>query len=594
VKHAAIAILVASTLCARADQVFPGPEWKDGPHPLASPDAVVGGEISVFAGQYSKSFNYYLDNNMFTLQVFSSLYETLLENDPLTAEYVPGVAEKWSISDDKLTFTFWIDEHAKWSDGKPITAEDVRWTFDAILNPANLTGIHKVALEKFHPPEVVSERVIRFKAKEVHWRNLGAAGGMHILPSHVMRDLDFNKINFEFPVVSGPARIGEIKEGIFVKMKRRDDWWGWTRAANRNLFNFETITFRFYAERENAFEVFKKGKIDIYPIYTSRLWINETKGEKFEKNWIVKQKVQNYQPQGFQGFVMNMRRPPFDDVRVRKAMAHLLDRERMNRTLMYSQYYMHRSYWEDLYDRSTPCENPYFEFNPDKARALLKDAGWSPNPKTGILEKDGKPFAFKFLTRSATSEKFLAIFTEDLKDVGIELTIDKKDWATWAKDMDTFNFAMTWAAWGASIFKDPEGMWASKEAERKSGNNYAGFSSPRVDTLIEKQKTLFDVGERHAICREIDGILAAQCPYALLWNINYVRLLYWNKFGMPDTVLTKYGDERSAYALWWHDEDSAADLEDAMENGEHVPGRPPEVVFDETFRPVNTPPPSAP
>ena len=563
---------------------FPLPGWKPPPDPLAGADAVVGGEISAFPGQYPKSFNYYLDNNTFNDLLFSSMYDALLVLDPVTAQHTPCIAQTWSISDDKREYTFRIDPRARWSDGHPITAQDVAWTFQAVLDPKNLTGVHKVSLEKFAPPQVVNSNTVRFTCREVHWRNLLAVGGLNILPRHAMADLDFNKVNFEFPVVSGAYRLGGIKDGIYAKIVRRSDWWRRHDPRVRKTANFGTITFRFFAERENAFEAFKKGRIDIYPIYTSRLWVNETKGEKFDKNWIVKQKIRNYNPLGFQGFAMNMRRPPFDDLRVRQAMAYLLDRERMNRTLMYSQYFMQRSYFEDLYTPDNPCPNTYYAFDKEKARRLLGETGWQANPKTGILEKDGKRFSFNFLTRSQSSQKFLAIYAEDLKDVGIELNIRLKDWAAWSKDMDEFNFDMTWAAWGSVIFKDPEGMWHSREADRKSGNNITGFRDSRVDELIEKQKTIFDIEQRHEICREIDARVSARCPYALLWNINYVRLLYWNRFGTPPTVLSKFADESAAYWYWWYDEDSAADLADAVDTGEHLPPRRPSVVFDDVFR----------
>ncbi|MBU1767566.1 MAG: ABC transporter substrate-binding protein, partial [Candidatus Omnitrophica bacterium] len=320
------------------------------------------------------------------------------------------------------------------------------------------------------------------------------------------------------------------------------------------------------------------------PVYTSRLWVNETKGEKLEKNWILKQKIYNYEPAPFQGFAMNMRRPPFDDIKVRKAMAYLLNREKMNRTLMYNQYAMHYSYFKDLYSKEEPCKNEVFNFDKEKARALLKEAGWQVNPQTGFLEKNGKRFSFKFLNRDSSTEKFINIYAEDLKDVGIELKIDKKDLATWIKDMDEFNFDMTWAAWGSVIFKDPESMWASKEADRNSGNNYTGFKDAKVDALIEKQKTIFDVNQRHGICRDIDKIITSQCPYILLWGIDYVRLLYWNKFGVPATVLSKYGNETSAYWYWWYDKDSAEDLTDAIKKGRYLPGCKASVFFDEEFK----------
>ncbi len=579
----ALLLLFAVAVYVSAEQRFPEKGWKDRPNPIADPDALPGGEISVFAGQYPKSLNYYLDNNVLSAEIFGAMFETLLSVNPITMEYEPGLASSWSISDDKKEFTFTLDKKARWSDGTPVTASDVKFTYDIIMDPKNLTGPAKLDMERFHPPEVIDEYTIRFTAENVHWKNLGAAGGFYILNRRAFSGKDFNKINFTFPVVSGPYRLGRINEGISITLDRRKGWWKRKAASSIATGNFQRIKFKFFAERENAFEAFKKGNIDIFPVYTSRIWINETGGEKFLKNWIAKQKIFNHKPVGFQGFAMNLRRPPFDDINVRKAMALLLDRDKMNSALMYNQYFLHKSYFEDLYSEKTPCPNPLVKMDKEKARELLNKAGWIVNPKTGLLEKNKTRFSFKFLTRSSSAEKFLAIYAEDLKDAGIELIIDKKDWAAWAKDMDSFNFQMTWAAWGSGLFKDPEGMWSSIEADRKGGNNITGFRNKKVDQLIEEQKSIFNINTRNEICRKIDRIIYQQAPYVLLWNINYTRLLYWNRFGTPETILSKFGDERSAYWYWWVDEDSEADLRDALKTKEPLPPREPSVFFDDVF-----------
>jgi len=554
-----------------AQEYFPKANWKAQPDPYASSMTEVCGTLSLFAGQSPKSLNYYLDSNTLTAEIFSAMYETLIQMNGTNLEYEPYIAKKWSISKDKLTFIFEIDPDAKWSDGKPITANDVKWTFDAILNPNNLTGVHKVSLERFKTPEILDNLTIKFTAKEVHWVNLGACGTFHILPKHVYENKDFNKINFELPVVSGLYKFGQLKEGLFLTIERRNDWWKKNDVRQQGIGNFQTLKFMFFAERENAFEAFKKGLIDLFPIYTSRIWINETSGEKFDNNWIIKQKIFNKRPVGFQGFAMNMRKPPFDDINVRIAMNMLIDRKKMNKTLMFNQYFLHRSYYEDLYDNKNKNSNPEVVFDKEAARKLLDNARWKVNPETGIREKNNEKLSFKFLTRASSTDKFLAIYAQDLKDAGIEMTIDKKDWAAWAKDMDSFNFQVTWAAWSAGIFKNPEGMWASKEAERQGGNNITGFKNKEVDKLIEKQKSIFDVSIRHDICRKIDKIIYESYPYVLLWNINYTRLLYWNKFGTPKRVLSKYGDESSAYWYWWLDRDSEDDLNDAIKNKRRLP-----------------------
>ncbi len=572
-------LLAMLPLLAGAEETFPGPDWKDEPSPLASPFATPGGEVNVYAHQYPQSFNYYLDNNVLSGELFGNMFETLLSIDGITAEYVPALASAWTISDDKKVFTFTLDERAKWSDGEPVTAADVVFTYETILDPKNLTGPHKVGLEGFEKPEVLDERTVRFTAREVHWRNLGIAGGLTILPKHALEGKDFNREHFEFPVVSGAYRLGEVKEGQFVKMERREDWWARDLPRNQHTANFDMLVYRFFSDTENAFESFKRGMIDVFPVYMARIWVNETTGPAYDKNWIVKQKIYNQNPIGFQGFAMNMRREPYDDMRVRKALAYLLNREKMNTTIMYNQYFLHKSYYEDLYDDANPCSNPEFGFDKDKARELLAEAGWVANPETGLIEKDGKPFVITFLTRDPSSDKFLAIYGEDLKDVGITLKIDRKDWAAWTKDMGEFNYDMTWAAWGAGLFKDPESMWHSREAERSNGNNITGFKNERVDEIIEQQKSIFDVGQRNELLRELDGLVAAEVPYILLWNLNYTRILYWNKFGTPPQVLSKYGDERSAFGLWWYDEDAAAELEMAMEDDLALPPRPVEVRF---------------
>ncbi len=579
------AVAIIAVCRAPAEEHFPKPGWTERPNPIASPHAVPGGAITL-SGIQPKSFNGYLDNFRSTQEVFDLMYETLLGTDPLTADFTPGLACRWTVSDDKRTFTFHLDPAARWSDGKPVTAADVRWTFDAIMEPKNETGPNKVALGVFDPPEVVDAQTVRFTAREAHWRNLMAAGGFAILPRHAYEGKDFNAINFEFPVVSGPYRFAVMRENSELRMERRPDWWARARPSSAGLFNFQTIVYRFFTDQDNAFEAMKKGDIDVYAVYTARIWANETRGPRFDNNWIVRRLVRNHSPIGFQGFAMNLRRPPFDDLRVRQALASLLDRETMNRTLMFNAYFLHRSYFEDLYDAANVCTNPAFTFDPDRAAALLTAAGWTLNPKTGVREKEGRPFVVRFLTRDGGADRFLALYSESLKRAGVELAIDRKDFASWMRDMDAFNFDMTWCSYGGGLFRDPEHMWHSREADRPAGNNVTGFKDARVDAWIESQKGEFDPASRNAILRQIDAVLAAHVPFVLLWNTDTTRLLYWDKFGMPDTVLSKYGNEGAVVAYWWFDPDSAADLKEAVAAGLPLPPRTAEVDFEKVFKPA--------
>ena len=578
-------LLLAALALRAADETFPKPGWQDAPDPLASKQAVPGGEISYYLGPEPSSLNYYLETSTISATVFGLLYETLLDGNPVTLDDEPGLAERWSISEDKLTYTFWLDRRAKWSDGKPITANDVVWTFETVMKSPK-TGPFKVDLERFDQVKAVDEFTVRWHAKEVHWSNLYTCAGLSILPQHVFADKKFEDLHTDFTVVSGPYQLKERREGLFLALAKRADWWGKGRARYQHKYNFATLKFRFFQEDDNAYEAFKKGEIDVFPVASARRWNKEAVGAPYDQAWIVKQRVHNYNPIGFQGFAMNIRRPQFRDVETRRALALLLNRQKMNETLMFNEYVMLTSYFQDLYSPALPCKNEELKFDKEAARALLGKAGWKANPATGLLEREGKPFTIKFLTRDSNSNRFLVIVKEDFKDVGIELTIDQKDWAAWIKDMDAFNFDMTWAAWSAGVRKDPENLWSSKEADRDGGQNITGFRNAAVDALIEKQKTNYDINQRHAMVREIDGILTQNFPYILLWYANYSRVLYWNKFGTPPTVFSKYGDPDSCLAYWWADEDSAADLKAAQEKNTALPKKPYDVKFDEVFKPA--------
>ncbi|MCH8511088.1 MAG: extracellular solute-binding protein [Kiritimatiellae bacterium] len=571
---------------AEEPMLIPPEGWEPQPSPLASEWAEPGGRYRAFASQYPRSFNYYLDQNVFSAQLFGHQFETLITRNPITLDPEPALAERVEVSEDKTTFTVYLDPRAKWSDGKPITADDVIWTFNAIMDDANLTGPHKVGLANFEPPEKIDERTVRFVSTEVHWRNLWSVGGFNILPKHWWeKQEDFNRVNFEFPVVSGPYKITRLNEPQSVLLSRREDYWAKDDPRLEGLMNFDEIQYRFYTERDVALDNFLRGEFDIHAVYTARFWVERATGERFDNNWIVKQRVFNYRPQGFQGFAMNLRRPLFEDVRVRKALAHLLDRERMNATLMYNQYALTRSYFEDLYPEGNPHELIAFDIS--KARALLAEAGWEVDDQ-GRLRKDGRRFVINFLTRDGTAERFLLIYREALSQVGIELNINRKDWSAWSADMRDFNFDMTWAAWGAGVFKDPEGMWHGKHAGTPNSSNVTGFQNEEVDRLIESIATEFDVEKRHEVVRKIDAILVDQVPYVLLWNSDHTRLLYWNKFGTPEHVLGKYGDERGSESYWWIDLDLEEDLRDAREQGLKMPGRPYQINFNEVFTPVPT------
>lgn len=569
--NAALAILLAVTLWQ------PAADWTDRPDSVASPFARKGGTVRFNGAQPPKSFNAYVDNNSYSTMVFDLLYEKLLGMDSESLELTPALARRWAVSDDGREFTFEIDARAKWSDGEPVTAADVKWTFDIVTDPKSETGPWKATLAFFESPEIVDVRTVRFRKRgngARDWRDILNCSAFWILPKHAFEGRNFNTLDLVKAVTGGPYEIGRAEPQVETELVRHGRWWRQDFPSCRNIYNFDRIRVRYFVDNENAFEALKKRMIDVYPVYTARLYSEGTRGKKFDHNWLLKRRVRNQAPIGFQGFAMNLRRPPFDDVRVRRAMAALLDRETMNRTMMNGAYFLLDSYYPDLYDAEHPCANAPQRYDPKEAAELLAAAGWKKDPADGRLKRDGRVFEFTFLSRSSTEDKFLALYDHALREQGIVMHIVRKDFAGWMRDMDEFAFDMTWAAWGSGTVKYPELAWSSAEADRKGSNNITGFKSTTVDRLIAAEKEMDRAVDRLNAYRKIDAAVAAEVPYVLLWQTDSTRLVYWNKFGMPKGVLSRFDREESVLCYWWYDLDKAEELERAMKEELFLPSVP--------------------
>ncbi len=570
---------------------YPAPDWKDEPDPVASPQAKKGGTLRFDASSPPSSFNAYIDNSSYGIMMFAMMYPVLISTDTDTLDFVPSLASRWSVSDDNAVFTFVIDARAKWSDGVPVSAEDVKWTFEQVLDKKSDSGFWKLLLGGY-TVEIVDKDAprpltIRFTKKDPskpNWRDITRCGMFYILPKHYFEGQEFNKFDFVGAPVCGPYRIASTEEQVETLYERVKDWWRADFPSCTNVYNFDKIVMRYYGSKENAFQAFLKGVIDVYPVYSARIMATETSGKKFEHNWILKRRVTNHEPLGYQGMAMNMRKGRvFDDLRVRKAMSHLIDRKRLNSEMMYDEYFLQNSYFGDLYEKIPTTSNDFYEYDFEKAKALLEEAGWAINEKTGKLEKEGRPFAFTILGREG-QDAYLTRFVADLRKLGITVTLDNKDFASWMRDMDKANFDMTWSSYGASIFRDPEVTWHSSQAHVDGSGNRVGFESAAVDAIIEKEKTMETFAERKAAYREIDRLITEQCPHAFLWNIAAKRLLYWNKFGVPDSVLSGYSNEADVLAYWWYDKDRHEELKDSMDRGTYLPAVPVQVDYDTVMK----------
>lgn len=547
--------------------------------PIANLKAVKGGTYTAWRGAFPKSLNMLLDYNTFSIEVMGMLFEPLVALHSTRNEPVGILADFWEISEDKKTFTFHIHPEAKWSDGKPLTAEDVQFFYDVIMNPKNMTSLFRVSLQRFERPEIINDKTIKITAKEVHWANFWTVAEMVALPKHVWKDVDFNKQNFDFPIVSGPYRIKEVQTNRYILLERREDWWGRIKKYNQNKYNFDYIKYKSMEDQNKVLEAFKKGEFDSYLIYTAAIWVNQTQFDQVKKGWAIRQSIYNREPRSFQGFAINLRKPIFQDARVREALCYLINRKLIVEKLMFNEYFLLNSYYPDLFPNNMNPDVEVRQYDPEKARALLSDAGWRVGTD-GYLAKDGKRFEIKFLTYDVDLRTY-NIYLEDLKKVGIKSEIEQLSQSTVYKKMDNLEFDLFWATWGATRLRDPESSWHSSTANQIATNNFSGVADPIVDSLIEEQKTEMSLDKRNEILKKIDKRLNDIMPYILLWQVDHDRLLYWNRFGTPEYVLDKFNREDSIPVYWWEDPEKDSMLKEAMKNNTSLPLESERVVYQE-------------
>ncbi|MCZ6876926.1 MAG: extracellular solute-binding protein [Acidobacteria bacterium] len=507
-------------------------------------------------------------NTQLNYMVGPMVYESLLTLHPTTLEYIPVLATHWQISPDKMTYRFRINPNARWADGQPVTAEDVvaSWTFrmdEGLQAPSS-----RMTYGKFEKPVAESKYIVRVKSIKVNWRNFYYFSGLTITPAHILKDVDgaayLRDYNFKMLPGTGPyvVREEDIDKGNSLTIRKRTDYWAEKHRLNVGLNNFEQIKEIVVRDPNLQFEMLKKGDLDYYFVNTAQKWVEELDFDRIQRGLIQKRKVFNHAPQGVQGLAFNMRRVPFDDIRVRKALFHLFNRAQLVEKLMFNEYLLQHSYYTGgVYENP---DNPKILYDPELALNLLAEAGWRNRDERGRLLKNGQPLEIEILYSSQPFERYFTVYQEDLRKVGITLNLRLVTPETRFKLMMERQFDTVAAGWGALLFPNPETSYHSSLADVNNTNNITGIKSSRIDELTEAYDGMFEVDERIAAIQEIDGILANLYPYILEWTAPFGRVAYWNKFGHPAGYFSRIGDYTDMPSLWWIDPEKLEQLNQAQ------------------------------
>ena len=499
-------------------------------------------------------------------------YESLLEIHPDTLRFGPGLATHWKISADQRTFSFRIHPHAKWSDGRRVTAADVVATYRLLTDDTLLDPMTKASLSKIKPPVAKSKLIVEFACTKDDWRNLIALANMKILPAHQVDQLGgrgyLRRFNMRHTAVSGPyiLRPRDIRAARSISLSRRKDYWARDATRNKGRYNFDTIRFNVVSYSQPMLERVLAGELDFMPVYTARTWVEQLpRTDAVKLGHLIRQKIYTRAPQGFQGLALNMRRAPLDDVRVRKALAHLYDRKSMVKKFAYNEYLPLKSYFPG--GDAENLKNKMVEFDPRAAAKLLAQAGWKKRGADGILTKDGKRLSLALSYRSRGTGKYYRVYQQAAKQAGVEINLQlQSPELHWKTIVETRGFDMAGMAWGAILFPNPRANYHSSMAARPGSNNITAIANDKIDQLIKQYESEFDPTKRNKLLRSLDGELFHLHPYVLDWYLPSQRILYWRKFGMPSRVFAKHEDWSGAFAYWWVDAKKEKTLSAARKN----------------------------
>lgn len=475
------------------------------------------------------------------------VFNTLMTRHLDTYEWTPSLAESYKISKDGKSFTFKLREGVKWHDGKPLTAEDVKYSFDIYFEGRFQHPQMMVFLENFKEVKVIDPRTVEFVTKSVYFKNFDvAAGGFFIIPKHFysVGDPKDPKFNKEL-IGTGPYKLVEWSKGQKIILKRNPDFWGDSVPYYADKNNFDRIFFRPVKENAVALELLKKGDLDYREPITAEEYVN-AKGPEWGTK-VVAVKTENSASANFDyGFIgWNNKHPFFQDKRVRQAMSYLINRDLMIEKFRYGMSDKTNGPFGNKSTASSPKVKA-IGFDQKKALTLLQQAGWKLGDKGLTKTIDGKETVFEFtiVSPSPDFEKYLTMMKEDMKKVGVIMNIKNSEWNSFLKLIDERKFDAVVLSWSVtSLEPDPKELWHSESAN-STGNNFVGYMNPEVDKLIDKLRTLMSAKARIPLYHKIHEIIAEDQPYSFLFSRKFALYANSTKITKPkDTFKYDIGTE---------------------------------------------------
>ncbi|HKY94520.1 MAG TPA: extracellular solute-binding protein [Kiloniellales bacterium] len=558
---------------------------------FVNPDAPKGGRLAQASIGSWDSFNAFIAKGD-PAPGITLIYDSLTTAGPEEAFTQYGLlAERIDCPADRSWVVFHLNPAARWHDGQPITADDVIWTFESLLEKG-------APAFRFYYASVAravkeGERTVRFEFHPGENRELPLIlGQITVLPKHwwTAEGREIADTTLEVPLGSGPYKVGAYEPGRSIEYQRVEDWWGKDLGVSRGYYNFDRLRYLPFRDQLVARQSLKAGDLDVFTESQAKAWATEYDIQPVRDGRLLKEEFEDLSSGGMQNFTMNSRRAYFRDSRVRYALAHAFDFEWTNKYLFNGLYVRPNSFFfpTELGARGLPTPEelailePYRGRIPDevftqayeppstdgsgwpranlkKAFALLEEAGWVVRDMKLVNAETGWQMNFEILLTQVLFERLVLPFKRNLERLGIAVRVRTVDQSQYINRVRTFDFDMVVFGLGQSLSPGNEqrNYWSSAAADMEGGYNYAGIKDPVVDELIE---LLIAAPDRESLIfrtRALDRVLLWGHYVIPQWDSPYTRILSWNKFGRPSEVPL----QGVQILTWWYDEARARQLE---------------------------------
>ncbi|AZC38321.1 extracellular solute-binding protein [Pseudomonas chlororaphis] len=522
----------------------------------------------------------YIDKGIGVSQLDGYIYSPLAQrslDEPYTVYGL--VAQKMERADDGLWLRFYLNPKARFADGKPITAEDVRYTYNLLMTQGSLR--YRTQFADVKDVEVESPRVIRFDFKSNENRTLPLdIATLPVLPEHWWKSRDFaGGGGYEAPLGSGPYKVSKVDNGNSITFTRDADWWGKDLPVSRGLYNFDRFSIEYFGDTDVARQVLRGGAYDYNREFSATGFSIGYDGPALDDGRLQKAHLAKEAPQPAQGFVFNLQKPMFQDRRVRQALAMLWDFEWSNRQMMRDLYIRQQSFFSNsaLAARALPDAEELKILEPlrgqipdevftqvfeapktdgsglirDKqlqALALLEAAGWKPDGDT-LVNADGEPLRFTFLNSQSGIERLLLPYKRNLAQIGITLEIRRIDASQYVNRLMARDYDMIVTGYPVTTSPGLElyNYFGSAAANDPGSSNLMVLKNPAVDSLITGLVKATSQPQMLRYAHALDRVL----QWNYYWIPNYyppgTSTVWWNRFGMP--AIPASNDE--AIESWW-------------------------------------------